>query len=135
MRVSVRARLATAKVCWNRRSSGVLSAPWWRAACQAYYEYEHSHNPPTAVDLNKPDDCQWDYAFRQGDSAFYVLDMRGHHDVEKNKGKKTGLDPNILLGQAQFDRFTAWLDSADTKAARDAAVAVAAERHGAVQRA
>ena len=90
----------------------------WRAACRAYYEYEHSHNPPTAVDLQKPDDCQWDYAFRQGDAAFYVLDMRGHHDVEKNKGKKNDLDPNIILGQAQFDRFTAWLNSADAKAAR-----------------
>ena len=65
----------------------------WRAACRAYYEYEHSHNPPTAVNLENPDNSQWDYAFRQGDAAFYVLDMRGHHDVEKNKGKKNGHRP------------------------------------------
>ena len=83
----------------------------WRAACRAYYEYEHSHNPLTAIDLNNPDNSVWDYSFSHGASAFYVLDMRGHHDVEKNKGKKTGIDPNILLGQAQFDRFHAWLMS------------------------
>ena len=102
----------------DSKTNQLLVDLMWRAACQAYYEYEHSHNPPTTVDLKKPDDCQWDYAFRQGDAAFYVLDMRGHHDVEKNKGKKTNLDPNILLGQAQYDRFTAWLDSAEAKNAR-----------------
>ena len=90
----------------------------WNAARQAYYEYEHSHNPSTAINLDEPDNCQWDYAFRHGDAAFYVLDMRGHHDVEKNKGTKTVNDPNILLGQAQFDRFNTWLSSAETKTAR-----------------
>lgn len=90
----------------------------WRAACRAYHEYEHSHNPPTATNLAAPDACQWDYAFKLGDAAFYVLDMRGHHDVEKNKGKKGTPDPNILLGQAQFERFCAWLASPETRSAR-----------------
>ncbi len=70
------------------------------------------------VHLENPDNSQWDYAFRQGEAAFYVLDMRGHHDVEKNKGKKNGLDPNIILGQAQFDRFTAWLASSEAQSAK-----------------
>lgn len=79
----------------------------WQAACQSYYEYEHSHNPPTQATPQQPDDCQWDYAFRHGDAAFYVLDMRGHHDVEKAL-----VDPYIILGRPQFDRFTQWLDQA-----------------------
>lgn len=102
----------------DSKTNQLLVDLMWRAACRAYYEYEHSHNPVTPVDLNAPDNCQWDYAFRHGDAAFYVLDMRGHHDVEKNKGKKAKADPNILLGQAQFDRFCAWLRSPDTKTAR-----------------
>lgn len=102
----------------DSKTNQLLVDLMWRAACRAYFEYEHSHNPPTPVDLNRPDDCQWDYAFRQGDAAFYVLDMRGHHDVEKNKRKRTNLDPNLLLGQAQFDRFCAWLRSPEARTAR-----------------
>jgi alkaline phosphatase D len=102
----------------DSKTNQLLVDLMWRAACRAYYEYEHSHNPPTAVDLENPDNSQWDYAFTQGDAAFYVLDMRGHHDVEKNKGKKNGIDPNIILGQAQFDRFTAWLASSEAQNAK-----------------
>lgn len=102
----------------DTKTNQLLVDLMWRAACRAYYEYEHSHNPVTSVDLNHPDDCQWDYAFRHGDTAFYVLDMRGHHDVEKNKGKKTRSDPNIILGKAQFDRFAAWLTGDEAKSAK-----------------
>lgn len=77
----------------------------WKAACQAYYEYEHSHNPVTAVDLRNPDACQWDYDFKHGSSAFYMLEMRGHHDLEKDKK----IDPYIILGRDQFNRFKNWL--------------------------
>ena len=93
----------------DSKTNQLLVDLMWRAACRAYNEYEHSHNPPTAVDLQNPDNSVWDYAFAHGEAAFYVLDMRGHHDIEKNKGKKTGSDPNIILGQAQFDRFANWL--------------------------
>jgi alkaline phosphatase D len=100
----------------DTKSNQLLVDLMWRAACRAYYEYEHSHNPATPIDLEDPDKCQWDYSFRHGNSAFYVLDMRGHHDVEKNKGRKNR-DPYIILGKAQFDRFTAWLDGAEAKSA------------------
>ena len=102
----------------DSKSNQMLVDLMWRAACRAYYEYEHSHNPPTTIDLANPDNSVWDYGFSHGAAAFYVLDMRGHHDVEKNKGKKTGIDPNILLGQAQFDRFSAWLTSGVVKEAK-----------------
>ena len=102
----------------DSKKNQLLVDRMWRAACGAYNEYEHSHNPPTTVDLKNPDNSVWDYAFEHGEAAFYVLDMRGHHDVEKNKGKKTGIDPNILLGQAQFDRFSAWLASNAVKKAK-----------------
>lgn len=110
-----------AQICsfWEEEDSKpnlMLLQLMWKAACQAYYEYEHSHNPATSYNAADPDQCQWDYAFRHGGAAFYVLDMRGHHDVEKNKGKKIP-DKNILLGQAQFDRFRQWLGSEDVKQA------------------
>jgi alkaline phosphatase D len=39
--------------------------------------------------------------------------MRGHHDVEKD----TKLDPYLILGKAQFERFTQWLLSKEVKEA------------------
>ena len=103
----------------DTKTNRMLVDLMWKASCRAYFEYQHSHNPPTSGDLRDPDNCQWDYSFRQGDSAFYVLDMRGHHDVEKNKGKKSGQqDGNIILGQAQFDRFCAWLNGPEVAQAK-----------------
>lgn len=78
----------------------------WKAACRAYYEYEHSHNPLTPYDADEPDNCQWDYSFAHGPAAFYALDVRGHHDVEKQG------DPYLLLGKAQMTRFQNWLQAA-----------------------
>ena len=63
------------------------------AAKQVYLEYQHSHNPPTA-------EGAFDYAFRRGGSAFYVLDGRGHRDI--------GRDSYRILGREQFDRFAHW---------------------------
>lgn len=74
----------------------------FRAACRVYGEYQHGHNPPT-------DEGVWDYSFRRGGAAFYVLDGRGHRDI--------GRDTHRILGQEQFERFAAWadvLDPADT---------------------
>ncbi|WP_194790355.1 alkaline phosphatase D family protein [Pseudomonas sp. UFMG81] len=76
----------------------------WLAARQTYFEYAHSHNPPTGTDekvLKKADDCIWDYNFIKGKNPFYVLELRGHHDVEKPR--------NRLLGDAQVERFVTWL--------------------------
>lgn len=101
----------------NTTTNQMLVDLMWRAACRVYYEYEHSHNPSTPIDLDNPDACQWDYAFEQGQSAFYVLDMRGHHDIEAN-------DPCKLLGSEQMARFTAWLTSAPVQKA-DAVFVVA----------
>lgn len=68
----------------------------FRAARQAYIEYEHSHNPPTA----KGD---FDYSFRRGGCAFYVLDGRGQRDVERKN--------YCILGQDQFKRFANWVNA------------------------
>ena len=48
----------------------------FRASRQAYIEYQHSHNPPTAQG-------HFDYGFRRGGCAFYVLDGRGQRDIER----------------------------------------------------
>ena len=66
----------------------------FRAARQAYMEYEHSHNPCTVRG-------NFDYAFRRGGCAFYVLDGRGHRNI----GRKC----YRILGQQQFDRFARWI--------------------------
>lgn len=103
----------------DTKTNRMLVDLMWKAACRAYNEYQHSHNPATPGDIRDPDNCQWDYSFRQGDCAFYVLDMRGHHDVEKNKGKKKEQqDGNIILGQAQFDRLSAWLNGPEVAQAQ-----------------
>lgn len=82
----------------------MLVEQMWRAACQAYFEFAHSHNPQTPVNLKNSKNCQWDYSFSQGGIPFYVLDMRGHHDIERNSHR--------LLGKTQFKRFTKWLEVA-----------------------
>lgn len=75
----------------------------FRAASQVYWEYQHSHNPSTKLNLENLDETQWDYGFEHGDFAFYALDLRGHHDCERDTYK--------LLGKAQFERFKAWMTS------------------------
>lgn len=64
------------------------------AAKQVYFEYQHSHNPPTA-------EGTFDYAFERGGCAFYVLDGRGQRDVSR--------DSYRILGREQFDRFAGWV--------------------------
>ena len=103
----------------DSKTNRMLVDLMWKAASRAYFEYQHSHNPATSGEVSDPDNYQWDYAFRQGDSAFYMLDMRGHHDVEKNKGKKKEQqDLNIILGKEQFDRFCAWLNGPEVDQAK-----------------
>lgn len=88
----------------NSDADQTLIDSMWKAARTAYFEYAHSHNPSTNVDralLATSEKCQWDYSFNKGDIPFYVLDLRGHHDVERPK--------NRLLGDEQLDRFLSWL--------------------------
>ncbi|MCP5007243.1 MAG: alkaline phosphatase family protein [Planctomycetes bacterium] len=82
----------------------------FRAARQVYYEYQHSHNPVTSIDLDDNSKSVWDYGFSNGPFAFYVMDMRGHHDYEN--------PPNRLLGDDQQKRFNKWLDKKSTEQAK-----------------
>ena len=84
----------------------------FRAACAVYREYQHSHNPPTdaesdpdASDAGAEAPDVWDYSFTRGGAAFYVLDGRGHRDIER--------DGYRILGEPQFRRFEAWADALD----------------------
>lgn len=72
------------------------------AAKQAYFEYQHSHNPPTADGVH-------DYAFERGGCAFYVLDGRGQRDISR--------DSYRILGREQFDRFARWVGALDPEEA------------------
>lgn len=70
----------------------------FRAARRAYVEYEHSHNPPTEKGV-------FDYSFRRGGCAYYVLDGRGRRDVNREGFR--------VLGRAQFQRFKNWIEKLD----------------------
>lgn len=73
-----------------------LAQRMFRASRRAYTEYQHSHNPPTAPG-------NFDYNFRRGGCAFYVLDGRGQRDIEREEYR--------ILGQEQFTRFRNWVDA------------------------
>ncbi|MDF1838794.1 MAG: alkaline phosphatase D family protein [Planctomycetota bacterium] len=70
----------------------------YQAAKQVYIEYQHSHNPVTPHD-------QFDYGFDHGAFAFYTLDMRGDHDVERESPRN-----RKLLGPEQHGRFRDWME-------------------------
>ncbi|VAW65572.1 hypothetical protein MNBD_GAMMA11-2856 [hydrothermal vent metagenome] len=90
----------------------LLIESMFAAARKVYIEYQHSHNPQPDIDPSV-NDFQLDYQFNQNNIGFYTLDMRGHHDFEKNpEGER-------LLGRQQFDRFSHWIQSAEVKG-RDA---------------
>ncbi len=75
-----------------------LAERMFRAARRAYQEYEHSHNPATEEGV-------YDYSFRRGGCAYYVLDGRGQRDI--------GRESFRILGRAQFDRFAEWAAGLD----------------------
>ena len=75
-----------------------LAARMFRAASRVYLEYQHCHNPETEPGI-------WDYPVRRGGAAFYVLDGRGHRNVERESYR--------ILGREQFDRFAAWAAGLD----------------------
>jgi alkaline phosphatase D len=68
-----------------------------RAGAEVYNEYQHAHNPAT------PNEKQWDYHFEIGPVAVYVLDGRGHRNIERTDAK--------ILGRQQLSRFKHWLGS------------------------
>lgn len=82
-----------------------LAHEMFSAAKQVYREYEHSHNPPT-----NPNVDQFDYEFSCGISHFYVLDMRGHHDFNRQALR--------LLGAEQWQRFETWINAQYDSSAR-----------------
>lgn len=68
----------------------------FEAARQVYWEYEHSHNPETDFANN-----QFDYGFDCGRCGFYVLDMRGNRNYNREHHRSLGLK--------QWSRFEAWM--------------------------
>ncbi|MDW6005376.1 alkaline phosphatase D family protein [Vibrio mangrovi] len=83
----------------------------FQAAAEVYQEYQHSHNPTThsaAQVSQNVVQCQWDYAFVKGQVGFYVLDMRGHHDIERAEGER-------ILGREQMSRLQQWLQLPSTQ--------------------
>ena len=82
----------------SRADGRVLVQRMFAAAVRAYEEYQHSHNPGTEPGV-------WDYGFRRGGAAFYVLDGRGNRDIER--------DTNRILGSPQLARLEEWAAALD----------------------
>ena len=68
----------------------------FNAAKEAYFEYEHSHNPPTENGVLH-------YGFHHNKCAFFALDGRGHRDVNK--------DAYRIHGEKQFSEFKAFVEA------------------------
>ena len=94
----------------DKETDKILVEQMWQAAYTAYFEFSHCHNPQTEIDLKNSEKCQWDYSFTQGKTPFYVLDMRGHHDIERKS------EDFRILGKAQLERFKSWLTIHTTSA-------------------
>ena len=70
------------------------------AGKQVYFEYQHSHNPPTEKGV-------FDYHFEAGPCAFFVLDGRGQRDISRAEYK--------ILGRDQLARFSTWCDTLEVE--------------------
>jgi alkaline phosphatase D len=75
----------------------------YRAARDAYVEYQHLRNPGGTLDAEAP----FAYDFRHADVGFLVLDLRGERDYESG----------TILGDEQWQHLDSFLEEA---AARDA---------------
>lgn len=73
----------------NDKQAKKLLDRMFAAAKQVYFEYEHSHNPGTPEKLY--------YDFSHGNARFYVLDGRGHRDINRKNYK--------ILGEKQMKHF------------------------------
>ncbi len=86
-------------VSWQLRNKSEqlnFAEEMFEAARKVYWEYEHSHNPPTDFVNN-----QFDYGMNCGGCSFYVLDMRGHRNYNREYSRTLGLE--------QWSRFEAWM--------------------------
>lgn len=88
----------------NAQKNLHLARAMFKAATQVYEEYQHSHNPPT-VEPGQQNLNQFDYSFNYGSYGFYILDMRGHRDFNRQEFR--------ILGRSQWRRFESWVSSQD----------------------
>ncbi len=102
----------------DEKTNAALVELMFEAAKRVYFEYQHDHNPRTmsfdVMSGGANEACIWDYGFKAGRFAFYVLDVRGHHDYGR---ARRGLG-NALLGDAQMARLEQWLQSGPVRSAR-----------------
>ncbi len=70
----------------------------FRAAKEAYFEYEHSHNPQTGKDI-------FHYGFNHNRCAFFVLDGRGYRDINRSTFR--------IHGESQFNDFKQLVEQLD----------------------
>jgi alkaline phosphatase D len=71
----------------------------FEAAKQAYYEFQHCHNPDPLVN------DKFYYSFQYGTAAFLVMDLRGERDITSN----------LLMSDQQMTAIQEWLESDSIK--------------------
>ncbi len=77
----------------------------FKAARQAYVEFQHSHNPSSLTQ------GELYYAFHYGNAAFLVMDLRGHRDITQAGDS----DKSPLVGQEQWGKIQEWFQSPKVK--------------------
>ncbi len=78
----------------------------YKAAVQAYWEYQDRHNPD-AETRHQGQSPTYYYSFTVGDIGFFVLDCRTERDIDAK--------PRIMLSDTQWQALFAWLsDNNDT---------------------
>jgi hypothetical protein len=88
---------------WGVTSIDDIGRDRWRAALQTYRRFQDPLNPP-----GHAAPTVWDFGWRSGPLAFYMLDERSHRGFD---------DAAPVLGSEQLARFRAWAGSADTRLA------------------
>lgn len=80
----------------SKEDCDVLLERMFNAATQVYNEYQHSHNPKT-------ESGKWHYNFEHGNSNFFVMDGRGHRNIN-------GDSDNKILGDEQMKDFEEYVN-------------------------
>jgi len=88
---------------WGVSSLDDIGRTRWQGALRAYRRFQDPLNPPGR---NVP--LVWDFGWRVGPIAVYMLDERSHRGFDKSSN---------VLGEEQLARFRAWTESAETRAA------------------
>jgi phosphodiesterase/alkaline phosphatase D-like protein len=96
--------------CWGSQTEVTdVDMRLYRAAETAYVEFQHTHNPGSALGQKAP----FHYQFWRGDVGFFVPDLRGQRDYRAER----------LIGEDQWRALQAFLEEATSRDVRTVFIA------------